>query len=93
MGKGLAISGFICSIVGLVLGFLGGVFSIVSLPVSVVGLVLAVIGGKKLAAANQPKGLATAGLVLGIIAVCISTVLFFTCGICVLVAASSLGVI
>ena len=84
MGKGLAVSGFVLSLVGIVLSFLGGFLSIISLPVSIVGLVLSSIGGKKLKNAGQPHGLATAGLVIGIIAVVLSAILFFTCGICAL---------
>lgn len=86
MGKGTTIAGFVLSIAGLVLGFFSGVFSIIGLPVSIVGLILAVVGGKKLRANGQPAGLATAGLVIGIIAVVISAITFFTCGICILCA-------
>ncbi len=87
-GKGLAIAGFVCGIVALVLSVLTGFFSIVALPLAIVGLVLSVVGGKKLKANEQKSGLATAGLVVGIISVCISAILFFTCGICVLVFGS-----
>ncbi|MBP3666539.1 MAG: hypothetical protein J6K29_05755 [Clostridia bacterium] len=89
MGKGITIAGFVLSIVGLVLGFLNGVWSIIGLPVSIVGLVLAVVGGKKLRANGQPTGLGTAGLVLGIIAVVISSITFFSCGLCILCAAGA----
>jgi len=50
-----------------------------------------VIGGKKLEANGQPKGIATAGLVLGIIAVIISGIAFFTCGICILCAGGTIA--
>lgn len=88
MGKGLTIAGFVTGLTALVLSFLSGFFSIIALPLAIVGLVLSVVGGKKLKANNQASGLATAGLVIGIIAVCISAILFFTCGICVLAAAT-----
>jgi len=91
MGKGTAIAGFVLSIVGIVFGILSGVFSILGLPIAVVGLVLAVNGGKKLRAAGQPAGIATAGLVLGIIAVVFTAIAFFTCGICIICAAGTLG--
>lgn len=90
MGKGQAIAGFVLSLVGLVLGFMSGVFSIIALPTAIVGLVLAIVGGKKLKANDQKSGIATAGLVIGIIAVVISAITFFTCGICVLCAATVL---
>lgn len=50
------------------------------------GLVLSIVGGKQCKAAGEPSGLATAGMVIGIIAVVITTITFFTCGICVLAA-------
>ena len=90
-GKGLAVAGLVLSIVGLVLGFFAGWFSIIALPVSIVGLVLAVMGGKKLKAVGAPAGIATAGLVLGIIAVVFSAIFFFTCGICTICVAAELN--
>ncbi len=92
MGKGLSIAGFISSVVSLVLGILGiviWVFPFIALPVAIAGLVLSIIGGKKMRAAEQSSGLATAGMVIGIIAVAINGILFFTCGVCALAAASN----
>ena len=88
-GKGLAIAGFVLSIVGIVFGILSGWLSLVALPIAIIGLVLAVNGRKKLIQAQQPAGLGTAGLVLGIIAVVFSAIAFFTCGICVICAAGA----
>ena len=90
-GKGLAVAGLVLSIVGLVFSFLGTWFSIIALPVSIVGLVLAVMGGKKLKAVGAPAGIATAGLVLNIIAVVFSAIFFFTCGICTLCVAAKVN--
>ncbi len=84
MGKGLSIAGFVLGIVALVLGFLSGWFSIIALPIAIVGLVLSVVGGKKAQANGEKNGFATAGLVIGIIAVVLSAILFFSCGLCVL---------
>ena len=84
--KGKAIAGFVLGIIALVLSFLGGYLSIIALPVAIVGLVLSVSGRKQLNAANQPSGIGTAGMVIGIIAVVVSAILFFTCGICVIFA-------
>ena len=86
MGKGLAIAGLVCSIVALVFACLNGIFSIIALPLAIVGLVLAVKGGNKLAANGLPKGIATAGLVVGIIATVFAGIAFFTCGLCILCA-------
>lgn len=86
-GKGAAIAGLVLGIVALVLRiFLGGWLGLVILALSIVGLVLSINGGKALKAAGQPAGIATAGLVLGIIAVVLSALLFLTCDLCVICA-------
>ena len=90
-GKNQAVAGFVLGIVALVLGFLGGWLSVIALPVAVVGLVLAVMGGKALKAAGQTSGIATAGLVIGIIAVVLTAIFFFTCGICTICASCAVA--
>ena len=86
MGKNKAVAGLILSIVALVFGFIsGGVLwflALLALPLAIVGLVLAVKGGKALKAEGQPSGLATAALVLGIIAVVWGAISFISCGVC-----------
>ncbi len=89
--KGKAIAGLVLGIVGIVFGFLGTFFSIIALPISIVGLVLAVMGRKGLKAMGEPAGIGTAALVLGIIAVVLSAIFFFTCGICTLCVAGELA--
>lgn len=86
--KGKAVAGLVLGIVAIVLGFLGGWLSVISLPAAIVGLCLSVSGGKGLKAAGQPAGVATAGLVLGIIAVVLTAIFFFTCGLCTICAAA-----
>lgn len=86
MGKGKAIAGMILGIVGIVCGCLSGYLSLIGLPVAIVGLCLSVSGGKSLRANNLPAGIATAGLVLGIIATIFTAIAFFTCGICIICA-------
>ena len=83
MGKGLSITGMILGIVSLVLCWFG-IASLVALPLAIVGLVLSCVGGKKLKANNAPHGIATAGLVIGIIAVVLTGITFVTCGLCTL---------
>jgi hypothetical protein len=82
MGKGQTIAGFVLALCGLVTGFFGGWCSVFALPMAIVGLILAIVGGNNLRASGQPSGLATAGLVIGIIAVVFASILFFTCGLC-----------
>lgn len=89
MGKGKAIAGLVLGIVGIVCGLLSGYLSLIGLPIAIVGLVLSVKGGKQLRADNQPTGLATAGLVLGIIAVVFTAIAFFTCGLCIICVTAS----
>ena len=89
MGKGKAVAGMVLGIIGIVFGLLSGWFSLIGLPVAIVGLVLSVQGGKQLKAEGQPSGIATAGLVLGIIAVVFTAIAFFTCGICIICAAGT----
>lgn len=91
MGKGKAIAGLVLTIVALVCGFIAGIPSVLGLPMAIVGLVLAVLGGKQLKANGQKAGIATAGLVLGIIAVVITAITFFTCGLCTLCAMGTAG--
>ncbi len=86
--KGKAIVGLVLSIVALIIGWLG-YLSFVGLPMAIVGLVLSVSGGKQLKAAGQPSGIATAGLVIGIIAVVLTGIAFFTCGLCAVCAAAA----
>ena len=86
MGKGKATAGLVLGIVGIVCGVLSGYLSLIGLPIAIVGLVLAVQGGKQLKASGQPSGIATAGLVLGIIAVVFTAIAFFTCGVCIIFA-------
>ncbi len=89
--KGQAIAGLVLGIVSLVFGFLGTWFSVIALPLAIVGLVLSAISGKKLKEANEPHGIATAGLVLGIISVVLTAILFFTCGICTICVANEVN--
>lgn len=88
-GKGAAIAGFVLGIVGIIFGILSGYLSLLGLPVAITGLVLSVNGGKKLKAAGMPSGIATAGLVLGIIAVVFTAIAFFTCGLCIICASTA----
>ena len=91
MGKGKAIAGFVLGIVGIIFALLGTWFSIIGLPIAITGICLSVAGGKALKANNQPSGIATAGLVLGIIATVFAGIAFFTCGLCVICAAGVLA--
>lgn len=89
-GKGMGIAGFVISLVALVIYFIvapiaglsalagGGMgISIFWVILSAVGLVLSIMGFTKAKAVNGKKGLAIAGLVIGIIATILSVRLVF----------------
>ena len=80
-GKGMAIAGMVLGIVALVVCW-WGVASFAGLPLAIVGLVLSCVGGKKIKAAGGKSGIATAGLVIGIIAVVLTAFTFIYCGLC-----------
>ena len=92
MGNGKSIAGFVLGIVGIVFGILNGWFSVIGLPIVIVGLILSIQGGKAIKAdTGKAGGIATAGLVLGIIAVVFTGIAVFTCGLCVICAAGVTG--
>jgi len=88
MGKGLAVTGLVLGILALIICWFG-VFSFVALPIAIVALILAIVGGKKMKANSLPTGMATAALVVSIIAVVISGVAFVSCGICTIILADA----
>ena len=69
----MAVAGLVLGIVGLVLSW----SPFVSLVMAIVGVTLSALARKK-----QPTGMATAGLVLNIIALCLSGLLVLTCSLC-----------
>ena len=52
------------------------------LVMAIVGMILSVVGRKKLRAAGRPAGVATAGLVIGIIATVVCAIMFVSCVLC-----------
>lgn len=83
----MAVAGLILSILALVGGFIG--FWVAWLPfgflvLAIVGVVLSALAGKK-----QKSGVATAGLVIGIIAIVLNAISAIACTICVVCVASA----
>jgi hypothetical protein len=76
-------------VAGLVLGILSAIggwipgLSYFAWIFGILGIILSAIGRKKAAAANQPTGVATAGLVLSIIGLVISVIGLLCTVICV----------
>ena len=73
---------------GLVLGIVGTIFSLIPLmfwigaPLALLGLVLGVVGRKQAITEGQPTGMATAGIVLGIIGLVIGVSMWVLCSMC-----------
>lgn len=84
----MIIAGFICSLAGLLMPFISSVFNgwltLLPLAAAIAGLVLSIMGGKAAKAAGQKSALATAGLVIGIIATVWASIAFLACGLCVI---------
>lgn len=70
-GKGLSIAGMVLGIVGLALFC----FWYIGIPCAIVGLILSILGRKKSQAVGAPTGMATAGLVLSVIALALDIII------------------
>lgn len=84
------------AVAALVLGIIGTLFSLnwltvwVGGPMAVIVLVLGIVAKKQLAAEGKPTGMATAGMVLGIVGTAIAVLIFAVCASCA-AAVSSAG--
>ena len=74
-GKGMSIAALICGILGIIGGILPVPFiGVITLILSILGIVFGVKGQKIAKETGEGKGLATAGLVLGIIGTAFSAI-------------------
>lgn len=91
-GKGMSIAALICGVLGIVGSFIP-VVCYVTLILSILGIVFGVKGQKIAKATGEGKGLATAGLVLGIVGVAFGAVgaLCAICAVCAIGAAGGLA--
>jgi hypothetical protein len=78
----MGVAALVLGIIGLLLSLFPGLF-LAALPFGVLALVLGIVGRKSAAANGQPAGTATAGLVLGIIAVVFAVIMWVLCGMLV----------
>lgn len=83
----MAIAGLVLGIVGIVFTFIPGV-SIVGLIAAIVGLILSILARKR---DPERRGMATAGLVLSIIAIVIWVIVLIACGAIFGAVASAVG--
>lgn len=77
----MAVASLICGILGLIGGWIP-VVQYFTLILSIIGLILGIIARKKAAQEGQPKGMATAGIVLSIIGLAFAGIIIL-CTICV----------
>lgn len=86
-GKNFSIAALICGILGIVGSFIP-VVCYFTLVLAILGIVFGVIGRKR--AQPNERGLATAGLVLGIIGTCFAAI-GVICAVCALAGLAGLG--
>ena len=77
----MAVASMVLGILALVWMFIP-VINIVAPIIAIIGIVLGAVGKKKLAAEGKPTGMATAGMVMSIIALAISTFIVVACAAC-----------
>lgn len=76
------------AVAALVLGIIGTLFSLnwltvwVGGPMAIIALVLGIMARKSLAAEGKPTGMATAGMVLGIVGTTVALLIFAVCASC-----------
>lgn len=87
--KNFSIAALICGIVGIIGGWIP-VVQYFTLVIAILGIVFGVIGKKKSKEAGEATGLATAGLVLGIIGTALCLIMVI-CTICALAAVGTLA--
>ena len=74
MYQGRTIGGFICSLLGIISYFIFG--KVISIVLGIVGLCLSISAKNRLKTESQPTGLASAGMALGIITICLVIISF-----------------
>jgi len=79
-GKSLSIAGMVLGIVCLAIMCIPYI-NFVSIPCAIVGLILSIMGKKKSKAAGQPTGMATAGIILSIIALALAIIIVLVVGV------------
>ena len=81
----MAIASMVLGLVALAFAVFGGVANGLGIFIGVVGLVLGAVSRKKV-----PSGMATAGIVMSIIAISLPLVFWLTCIACIVSAGSAL---
>lgn len=79
----MAVASLVLGIVSIVFAFLIPGLPVVAPIVGIIGIILGAIARKNLKAANQPTGMATAGMVMSIIGTIISVLMWLLCVACI----------
>ncbi|MBQ9743643.1 MAG: hypothetical protein IJW19_00790 [Clostridia bacterium] len=88
-GKGFSIAALILSIISIIIAWIGVYLPFVALLCGILAIVFGVKGRKMSKAANgKASGLATAGLVMGIIGTCLAAI-GTLCALCVILACAA----
>ncbi|MCL2098959.1 MAG: hypothetical protein FWH24_00800 [Oscillospiraceae bacterium] len=76
------------AIASMILGILALIWMLIPLVnffapvIAIIGIILGAVGKKKLKAQGKPSGMATAGIVMCIIALAVSTIVVIACTVC-----------
>ena len=89
-GKNMSIAALVLGILGIIGGFIPVVCYFTTIC-AILGIVFGVKGRKKAIAAGAPMGLATAGLVLGIVGTAVAAIGVICVGICSAAACATAG--
>jgi hypothetical protein len=79
----VGVAALVLGIIGVLFSLFPGVGYFIGIPLSLIALILGVLGRKKAAAAQQPTGAATGGMVTGIIGLVFGILMFVVCALCV----------
>ncbi len=82
--NGKSVASLVLGIIGVVVGFFGG-WAWIGAILGIIGLILGVLGKKE-----APNGMATAGIVLSIIAIALGLIVTIACYACVAAASSAI---
>lgn len=77
----MGIAGLVIGIIAIIIMWVP-VIGMSAIPISIVGIIVSVIAEKKAKTENAPTGMATAGLVISIIALVLSGIITIACGAC-----------
>jgi len=79
----VAVAALVLGIIGTVLALIPGVGWYAGIALGLIAIILGVLGRKAAAAENRPTGSATAGMVLGVVALVLSIAMWVLCSIMV----------